>query len=206
MTCDCQPIIHLSIYRTFKITRTHLIMYLFFQNKILNSKDSREILVPRNSLLSALSWRHFSANYPAPCLVFLVPVKNVICSAGRLFLVANVRKIPNIAFFFNRNPQLAVTQNSLSQKGLGGPLGCPLSPLVLVPNKVHIVAHIAKAVVAILLNKGRYLQQASIRKNFVQDVIILDDFHLQVALEAQLQSESSGFRHNVWNTNNRSGR
>jgi len=135
-------------------------------------------LVPRNSLLSALALRQFSANYPAPCFVFLVPVKNVIRSAGRLLLVANVKKRPNIAFFFNRNLQLAVTQDSLSQKGLCAPLGCPLSPLVLVPNKVHVVAHIAQAMVAKLLNKGRDLEQAGIWKNFVQDVIVLDNVHL----------------------------
>jgi len=69
-------------------------------------------------------------------------------------------------------------QNSLRQKGLCAPLGRPLSPLVLVPNKVHIVGHVAQAMVAIPLNKERDLEQASIWKNFVQDVIVCDDVHL----------------------------
>jgi len=84
-------------------------LYLFSHENESDSEYFGKILVPRNNLLSALSLRWLIANCPTPCLVFLVPVKNVTCCGGRLCFTANVTERLDIAFLLDRHLQLPVT-------------------------------------------------------------------------------------------------
>ena len=126
----------------------------------------------KNPLLTVLF--QIAAGHPAPCLIFFIPVKDTVCCTCFLQFTSNVKLALDAEFLFDGNFQLTVAQYDFLEKGPDAPPGCPLAPLVFVPNKVRIPSHVAE----ILLYEWRKVEQLHVLKNVIKDFAVCKRLHL----------------------------
>jgi hypothetical protein len=101
----------------------------------------------KNPLLTVLF--QIAAGHPAPCFIFFIPIKDIVCRTCFLQFTMNVKLALDAEFLFDGNFQLTVAQYDFLEKGPDAPPGCPLAPLVFVPIKVRIPIPVSQTVLSV---------------------------------------------------------
>jgi len=78
----------------------------------------------KNPLLTVLF--QIAAGHPAPCFIFFIPIKDIVCRTCFLQFTMNVKLALDAEFLFDGNFQLTVAQYDFLEKGPDAPPGCIL--------------------------------------------------------------------------------